>query len=182
MAAILVVYASVDGQGRRIAERITEVVRRAGHTAELRSYDNATIGLVAAADAVIVGGSIRYGGYPAGLEKFVRENRDAIEDRHNAFYSVCLSAGGPGANPATAAGYVDQFITRTGWQPRRIASFAGALNYTRYNPFIRLMMRLIVGMAGGETDTSRDHEYTDWAAVERFAAEFELQLRPARAA
>jgi len=182
MAAILVVHGSVDGQGARIAERIGEVVRRAGHTAEVRSFENATIGLVAASDAVIVGGSIRYGHYPAGLERFVRDNREPIGDRVNAFYSVSLSAGGPGAKPATAWGYVDEFMRRTGWQPQRIASFAGALLYRRYNPFIRLMMRMIVAMAGGETDTTRDHEYTDWDAVERFAAEVELQLRPAQAA
>lgn len=182
MTAILIVHGSVDGHGVRIAERIAEVVRRAGHTVELRSFENATIGLVAVSDAVIVGGSIRYGHYPAGLERFVRYNRDAIDDRDNAFYSVCLSAGGPGAKPAVAWGYVDEFITRTGWRPQRIASFAGALLYRRYNPFMRFMMRVIVGMAGGETDTSHDYEYTDWAAVERFAAEFELELRPAHAA
>jgi menaquinone-dependent protoporphyrinogen oxidase len=182
MAAILIVYGSVDGQGRRIAERIGEVVRRAGHTAEVRSYENATIGLVAASDAVVVGGSIRYGHYPTGLERFARDNRDLIEDRVNGFYSVSLSAGGPGAKPATAWGYVDEFIARTGWQPQRIASFAGALNYTRYNPLLRFVMRMIAGIAGGETDTSRDYEYTDWPAVERFAAELELQLRPAQAA
>ena len=182
MSSILVVYGSIDGQGKRIAERIAEVVRRAGNTAEVRSFDNATIGLVAASDAVVVGGSVRYGHYPAGLARFVRDNRDLIADRHNAFYSVCLSAGGPGAKPATAWGYVTEFITRTGWQPGRIASFAGALLYTRYNPVIRMLMRMISGMAGGETDTSRDYEYTDWAAVERFAAEFEMELRPAEAA
>jgi menaquinone-dependent protoporphyrinogen oxidase len=33
-------------------------------------------------------------------------------------------------------------------------------------------MRLIVGYAGGDTDTTRDYEYTDWDAVERFAAVF----------
>jgi menaquinone-dependent protoporphyrinogen oxidase len=33
-------------------------------------------------------------------------------------------------------------------------------------------MRLIVGHAGGDTDTSRDYEYTDWEAVTRFAEAF----------
>ncbi|MFQ5634895.1 MAG: hypothetical protein ACE5G3_06155 [Gammaproteobacteria bacterium] len=30
-------------------------------------------------------------------------------------------------------------------------------------------MLLFVRMVGGETDTSRDYEYTDWNAVERLA-------------
>lgn len=182
MTTVLVVHGSIDGQGRRIAERIGEAVRRAGHAADVRSFADATIGTVAGSDAVVVGGSIRYGRYPAGLERFVREHRELIEDRANAFYSVSLSAGGPGAKPATAWGYVDEFMKRTGWQPQRMASFAGALLYRRYNPFIRLLMRMIVGMAGGDTDTSRDYEYTDWDAVDRFAAELDLQLRPAQAA
>jgi menaquinone-dependent protoporphyrinogen oxidase len=41
------------------------------------------------------------------------------------------------------------------------------------------MMRMIVGAAGGDTDTSRDYEYTDWPAVDRFAQEFAARLQPA---
>ena len=182
MPRILVVYSTFDGQARRVASRIEQIARRAGHDAAIIDVDARELPrAIADADAVIVGGAIRYGRYAKSLDAGVRANRSAIDSRPNAFYSVCLSAGGPGANPATAFGYITEFITRTGWQPRRIASFAGALPYTRYNPFIRFMMRLIVGSAGGDTDTSRDYEYTDWQAVERFAAEFCAQLQPAHA-
>jgi len=58
----------------------------------------------------------------------------------------------------------------------QVTSFAGALLYRRYNPVIRLLMRFIVGAAGGETDTSRDYEYTDWKAVERLAADLAADL------
>ena len=176
MSSILVVYATVDGQAARIAGRIGAALRKAGHAPEVRNVTETTIAHVAAAEAVIFGGAIRYGHYPKAFEAFVRDNREAIEARPNAFYSVCLSAGGPGARPATALGYVDEFITRTGWQPGRIASFAGALLYTRYNPFIRFMMRIIVGMAGGNTDASRDYEYTDWQMVDDFARRFSAAL------
>ena len=47
---------------------------------------------------------------------------------------------------------------------------------------MKLVMRFIVKSAGGDTDTSRDREYTDWDAVDRFAAEFEYPLREPRAA
>ena len=49
---------------------------------------------------------------------------------------------------------------------------AGALQYTKYNWFIRWVMRRIVSRAGGDTDTSRDYEYTDWKDLELFAHEF----------
>lgn len=183
MPRILVLYSTHEGQTRRIAERMGAVMARAGHEVHVRPADPiSTRGLVDAHDAVVIGAAIRYGHHDRALEKMVRERLPAIAARPNAFFSVCLSAGGPGAKPVEARGYLDDFRRATGWEPHAIASFAGALLYTRYNPFLRLLMRMIVGFAGGETDTSRDYEYTDWLAVERFASEFAARLRQPAAA
>ena len=60
---------------------------------------------------------------------------------------------------------------------------AGAINYTRYNPLLRWYMKRASKLNGGSTDTSRDHEYTDWTQVERLANEFvEKVLKPERVA
>jgi menaquinone-dependent protoporphyrinogen oxidase len=180
---ILIVHGSYDGQTERIAEHMAQVIRRGGHVVRVVPVrEGALCRDLAGSDAVVVGAAIRYSHHPAVLRKEVRENRALLAERPSAFFSVCMSAAGPNAKPATAWGYIDEFITRTGWQPGRIASFAGALQWSRYNPFIKLMMRLIVRMAGHDTDTSQDRDYTDWAAVERFAAEFELPLREPQAA
>jgi len=180
---IVVLYGSFDGQARRIAERMAQVIGRGGHQVDVVSaHDPAIPDLIAASNAVLAGGAVRYGHHAKFLERAVRDNRAAIASRPNAFFSVCMSAAGPNAKAATAWGYVDEFITRTGWQPGRIASLAGALAWSRYNPLMKLMMRFIVKTAGGDTDTSRDREYTDWDAVDRFAAEFEYPLREPRAA
>jgi menaquinone-dependent protoporphyrinogen oxidase len=181
MARTLIVYGSVDGHTARVARRMAERLQRCGSPVELRSIEDAPA-RIDDFGMVIVGGAIRYGHYPRALEAWARAHRAALAARPSAFFSVCLSAGGPGARPKTAQGYVDQFRARTGWQPRTVGSFAGALLYRRYNPFIRLMMRLIVGMAGGDTDTSRDYEYTDWDAVDRFAADFSATPHLVRAA
>ena len=175
MARVLVLYATVDGHTARVAERVAARLKQAGETVDLRAIAQAPASLEAA-DAVIVGGAIRYGHHPPALERWVRSHRAPLADKPNAFFSVCLSAGGPGAKPLTAQGYLDAFRTRTGWAPRITASFAGALPYSRYGLFTRWMMRFIVGSAGGDTDMSRDYEYTDWQAVERFAAEFAARL------
>jgi menaquinone-dependent protoporphyrinogen oxidase len=39
-------------------------------------------------------------------------------------------------------------------------------------------MKRIATMAGRDTDTSRDYEYTDWDEVARFAEEFADQVQP----
>ena len=183
MPRILILFASVDGQAARIAERTGEILTRAGHDIERMPVDAPGLAwALGASDAVIVVGAIRYGRHVRSLESRVRDHVNEISARPNAFFSVSLSGGGPGARPQTAREYVETFCERTGWHPQGTAIFGGALRYTKYNVFIRIMMRLIVGIAGGDTDTTRDYEYTDWRAVERFASEFATALEPRRAA
>jgi menaquinone-dependent protoporphyrinogen oxidase len=43
-----------------------------------------------------------------------------------------------------------------------------------------MLMVLIVGLAGGDTHTSKDYEYTDWDAVGRFAETFAQRLGSSR--
>ena len=44
--------------------------------------------------------------------------------------------------------------------------------YTQYNFLLRLIMKSIARRKQLSTDTSRDHEYTDWDHVKRFAQAF----------
>jgi menaquinone-dependent protoporphyrinogen oxidase len=48
---------------------------------------------------------------------------------------------------------------------------AGALAYSKYSFFVKLVMKTIAWKAGGPTDTSRDYEFTDWATLDRFVLE-----------
>ena len=176
MPRILIVHASFDGQTTRIAERIARTLRAAGHEVTLRGADQAGEPWRAEAyDAFIVGGAIRYGRHAAWLERMVRERLRDLASRPCAFFSVSMSAARK-EKPEIASAYREDFLRRTGWQPAFSQSFAGALPYSRYNPFLRFVMRLIARAAGGDTDTSRDYEYTDWKAVESFAGRFATLL------
>jgi len=169
---VLLIHSSHDGQTAGIATRIGRVLAQAGHVpVVLGADDPSVVADIGDSDAVVIGAGIRYGSHGAAIERLVAHNIAALCSRPTAFFSVSLSAGGPGARPAEAARYVHEFLDRTRWQPMASATFGGALRYTRYNPFIKFMMRLIVGHAGGDTDTTHDYEYTDWKAVDRFGAE-----------
>ena len=72
------------------------------------------------------------------------------------------------------------FLTSARWQPTVTTTVAGALPYTKYNWLKRWVMRRIVAKAKGDTDTSRDYEYTDWNQVRGFAREFLQLVRRAR--
>jgi menaquinone-dependent protoporphyrinogen oxidase len=73
---------------------------------------------------------------------------------------------------------IDVFVQETGWRPPYVLPVAGALAYSKYNFFIKLIMKTISRMAGGPTDTSRDYEFTDWVALDRFVLD---RVSPAQA-
>lgn len=174
MSRILVLYASFDGQTARIAERIAAGLAKAGHAVTVRSADAPEAARdIEECDALVVGGSIRYGRFASSLVERVRDRAPAIDERPNAFFSVSLSAL---RDDAAARACMKEFAQRTGWNADQLVAFAGALRYLEYTPFIRFMMRLIAYANGESTDTSRDHEYTDWQAVDRFATTFAAKV------
>ncbi len=177
MSRILILYATREGHTARIAERIGQVLRDSGHEVESNRVDGGSVlPALAEYDAVIVGASIHYGAHPRALRSMLLRHRAILAARPSAFFSVSLSGGGPGAKPAAAQRYLDTLLRQTRWQPALTASFGGALQYSKYGLFTRRLMRMIVGFAGGDTDMSRDYEYTDWAAVDRFAESFAGRL------
>lgn len=179
MSRILVIQHSRDGQAARIASRIARVLEACGNRVEVLPADTPSLAAdIAESDLVVVGAGVRFGRHGSDFERMVHEHREALTHKPNAFFSVSMAAAGEGASHDEARRYVDRMIARTGWHPDHSVLFAGALRYTAYNPFIRFIMRKIAEHTGRATDTTRDHEYTDWAAVDRFARELAARVAP----
>jgi len=174
MANVLIIYASRNGQTRKIAERIATVLRLRRHGVELLDAGRLPPTLdLSRVQAVLVGSPIIATGYLRPIVRFVQEYRPALQRVPTLFFSVGLALLSKVSDGrAQTMKIVDRFIAQTGWRPGRVELVAGALPYTKYNFLVRFLMRRIARKEGGETDTSRDHEYTDWGAVDRFALEF----------
>ena len=80
-----------------------------------------------------------------------------------------VSAGTDAEHESVARGLVDDLLNEFGYDPDAVGLFAGAVMYTKYGWIKRRIMKSIVAKEGGDTDTSRDFEYTDWDAVDDFA-------------
>lgn len=170
MRRVLIAYGTSEGQTARIAEAIANVLREQGleaypedlrrTTPDPRSYD-----------ALIVGASVHRARHQAHVEEYVRAQREALATLPTAFYSVSLApCQNTDAGRREAEDYVEAFLRPTGWRPDRIACFAGALAYTKYNVILRWVMKRIARDKGSsDLDTSRDYVYTDWNEVRRFA-------------
>jgi len=180
MARILIAYASGVGQTALVASSIARSLEAAGHAAVLVNVADVTQPQPQVGDfeAVLIGAPVRFGKHHRAVIQFCREHVAALRARPSAFFSVSLSAGSrkPGGQREVAKA-IAHFIKATGWVPTRVEPIAGALAYTKYGVLLRQVMRLIARMAGHATDASRDHEYTDWTQVERFAQRFAASLR-----
>ena len=172
MTHILVLYGTTHGHTAKIARAIAETLRSQGASADVVEA-TAKWPQPEHYAAVVVAASVHEGKYQRPVRRWVRANADALNARPTAFVSVCL--GVLQQNPQVqqeVAAIMARFLTATGWRPAVTTTVAGALLYTRYNPFIRWAMKRIVRKAGGDTDTSRDYEYTDWADLRAFAEDF----------
>jgi menaquinone-dependent protoporphyrinogen oxidase len=169
MATFLVCYATSEGQTAAVADRIAAVLVERGHDAT--AVDLAEDApAIEGADAVLVGASVHVGSHQPVVAEFVAANREALSARPTAFFQLSLSsATDDETRQAEAAGYVEKFLAETGWHPDRTGLFGGALRYSEYGFLKRLLLKRIARDATGDTDTSRDYEYTDWGAVEDFA-------------
>jgi menaquinone-dependent protoporphyrinogen oxidase len=181
MARILVLYATSEGQTARIAHGIAMRLRfddfvadvvQAG-TADPRPSDY---------DGIIIAGSIHVGGYQKPIARWLRAHVMEIGDRPTAFVSVCLAVLSKQEKARDEARAIPRrFVDGLGWHPTLIKVVAGALPYTKYSFFTRWIMKRIVSEAGGDTDTSRDYEYTDWKDLRDFTDRFAKLVAPTTA-
>ena len=171
---ILIVYGSRYGQTARIANRIRQVLAERDFAVSLYQGDALPIGCRPDDyDGVLVGASMVFGKYQPYVREFVVRHGPALTRIPTGFFAVSGAAGS--ANPAERAEAerrLEAFCVETGWQPLLRVSVAGAIRYTKYNFVLRWVMKRISRKEGGSTDTSRDHEYTDWVQVEQFADRF----------
>jgi menaquinone-dependent protoporphyrinogen oxidase len=172
MPDVLILYASKHGHTAKIATRIAETMRADGVSVDLQRADAADELSPAGYEAVVVGASIHAGHHQREIVDWTKTHAQALAEKPTAFFSVCLAvADDTDEARAAASKYIDDFEDETGWTADTSTSFAGALQYLEYDFMTRTLMRLLMRHQGHPTDASRDFDYTDWDAVERFAHE-----------
>jgi menaquinone-dependent protoporphyrinogen oxidase len=182
MKPVGVFYATREGHTHKIAEHVAADLRQRGFQVDVENLGEQPEAIrLADYAAAILAASVHTGTHEPEMIRFVKQHRAELESTPAAFLSVTLSEAGaerPDASPEEHARFVadvemmmDRFFRETGWHPKRVKPVAGALLYSKYNFLIRFVMRRIARKAGAATDTSRDYEYTDWVALDRFVDE-----------
>ena len=167
MTKVLIIHSSVDGHTTHICERIRSV--RNDLDIDIISLSKTKNISLNKYEMIVIGASIRYGKYRKELFEFIEKNLNVIHSKKNAFFSVNVVARKAEKNSTDTNPYIEKFLLKTSWKPKIIDVFAGKIEYPKYNLFDRSIIKFIMWMTNGPTDTSKTFEFTDWSKVEKFA-------------
>ena len=170
---LFIAYATVEGQSRKIAERLAAIIEAHGHQSLIAFATDMSVYTLEQPDGVILCAPIHAGRYPSYFTEFVRREVEWLNAIPSAFVSVTLSiASDDPRERADAARFPTALSAETGWSPQATHNAAGALRYTEYDFFKRWMLKRIASKHNAPTDTRNDYELTDWPALSAFVVEF----------
>ena len=170
MSSVLIVYSSTDGHTKTICQRITNFLND-GNLVKLLPLEDAKKIDLSNFEKIIIGASIRYGKHHNELYKFINLNKNILDQKKCAFFSVNVVARKPDKNTAATNPYINKFLKISKWKPHKITVFAGKVDYPNYNFFDKYIIKLIMFITKGPTNTSQSYEFTDWSKVDEFSEE-----------
>lgn len=169
---MLLFYISHDGQARRIAARIAERLTEEGQPVHPRDLAMGLPGkqeLLAGEGPVVLVAAVRYGRHLPEGEAFAALFATLKTPPPLILFSVNLTARKPEKRTAEGSTYLRKLIGKHQLKPILARAIAGKLDYPRYRPFDRVMIRFIMWMTGGPTDPRLTIEFTDWQEVDALA-------------
>ena len=166
------IYSTTDGQTKLICERIKKLSQY-NNQIKLISIDEATKEDLSFYEMIIIGASIRYGKHSPSVLNFVKINKDVLFKKKSIFFSVNVVARKPEKNLPETNPYIKKFLKLSDWSPNKTAVFGGKIDYPKYGFFDRQIIRLIMFITKGPTDTSKSYEFTDWSKVDEFTRQID---------
>jgi menaquinone-dependent protoporphyrinogen oxidase len=175
---VLILYGTNYGQTAKVALRVADLLEESGCIVSCYDVRELPRGVVLSEyDAVVIGASVIRGRHQRAVQAFVSRYYNMLNGMPTAFFSVSGSAASPDERGrADARRCAEEFLRATHWRPAMTELIGGAMAYTKYGPVLRWIMRQIAKRNGTPTDTTRDHEMTDWAHVTTFAERFAALL------
>uniref|UniRef100_A0A7S1THV4 Flavodoxin-like domain-containing protein n=1 Tax=Compsopogon caeruleus TaxID=31354 RepID=A0A7S1THV4_9RHOD len=183
---IALVYSTVEGHTKKIAEHIAEHLRSKGKEVEVHNASDYRYGGFLAmfgehnrivengdgldassVEAVVLCAPIHMGHYPAQFLHFIRSWKSLLQSVPTVLFTVCLSIVSHDRETAEQGKeYYKMVEHQTKFTPTAQFTIAGALKYVEYDFFKRWVMRSLAHDAGLPTNTKEDYELTDWKGLD----------------
>ena len=170
--AVLILYASIEGQTKKIAQFLESCVRKSGEDpvaidanvkGELISFGGF--------EKVILAASVHRRRHPTVFEKFLSSRKAELTRIPTLFLSVSLCAAFEDGM-TEAESYLTDMTARTGFKPLKSELVAGALQYDKYHDYEAQVIRLVALELRKLDAIDEDREFTNWDALEKTVVEF----------
>lgn len=168
MTSIYIYTATTDGHTIKIAQYINTVLKDITPV-HIIDITHQTPNNLPDSGLIVLAASIRYGHHHKSAQRFINRFEQQLNQRPSAFLSVNLVARKKDKNTANTNPYVKKWFTKNHWQPQLCHVAAGMLNYPIYDWLDKSMIKLIMKMTDGPTDTSQCYEMTNWSKIKQFA-------------
>ena len=166
----LIIYWTVDWHALKISyfvkeklkDNIIDIFNVSEFSENLENYEK-----------ILIVSSIRYWKFHKNIRDFVEKNFEILNSKKSAFISINLVARKPNKKTPETNVYTRKFFEKTPFKPKLIWVFGWVLDYEKYGFFDWLMIKFIMKITKGPTNT-KDWaiEYTDWNQVEKFCESF----------
>ena len=173
MAKYLLIFSSVDGQTKKICDRLHLNLKN-NYNSKVASLEDAEAEELSSYDFIIIGASIRYGKHRSNLYKFIKKNISILEKKNNAFFTVNVVARKENKSTPDTNPYMQKFLKTSEWRPKNLAVFAGKIDYKKYNFFDKHIIRFIMWLTKGPTNTKESYDFTNWKNVDNFCKKISL--------
>jgi len=180
MATTLLLYSTNYGLSQKICQRIAARIVAGGGEAKVEPLVGHTSD-PAQCDAIVLGVSIKHGKHHPAVLEFIRAHRALLEAKPSALFSVNLVARKPLKNTPATNPYLKRLVAQSPWKPKLLGVFAGELDYSRYGPVDKHMMRFVMWINKGPTDFTTKVQFTNWDEVDRFAGQVAALAQPSLA-
>ncbi|MDT9587657.1 MAG: menaquinone-dependent protoporphyrinogen IX dehydrogenase [Candidatus Arsenophonus melophagi] len=168
----LLLFSSKYGQTKKIVLKITEYLNKEGKECDVKNLNIEKNINPAIYQKVLIGASIHYGRFNSTVLNFAKIYQKELNSIPSAFFSVNLTARKKYKDTPEKNIYLRNFLAKTPWKPTLTNVFAGAICYSKYHFFDRMMIKLVMKITDGKTNINKEIEYTDWNKVEYFARAF----------
>lgn len=169
MKKVAIIYASHDGQTKKICQTIRQQLSDVDVNAACLQVEDCDAQTIAQFDVLIFGAAIRYGKHLPPMVRYLQRHLQLLNGKQTAFFSVNLTARKANRNTPETSNYIKKMLAKLDWQPDELDVFAGKLSYPQYRFFDKHMIRFIMWLTKGETDLNTVKEYTDWDRVSAFS-------------
>ena len=154
---LLIAYGTVAGSTKEVAQAIAEEMQNAGAHVDIKPVED--LKTIEGYDAIVVGTAVRMFHILGKTRRFLKRNKNALQNIPTAYFLVCLTMGEETPeNIEQAKKYAQPMIETK--EPVSLGLFGGCIDHEKLNDFFGKTMKSV---------PEQDHR--DWDLISAWGRE-----------